>query len=405
MTHNPDWFQSVTKKSATKAPSDAKTLEIDRVAPGSPAADLGLQRGDKFVSVNGKPALTADIPLLLAQSSSAAYRFYLPRDSASLDVKTKGLPLGIETSASSAGIAEQYKSKGEFEKAGLLTLWERRDYERIGQACAMSNARLNKYNLIGKLTGKPKSFSFTELMTAICEIETGNAASGYKALGKYEDDHAYAETSEVQAIINFYHGLKAKAQGNTGAYQQLVESAFESYPQSERLREEARSLGLEIDRADRRVGLSLPSAQSLKFLEGGKGTTSLHDILQAMTPTQILPLCLMTTFRGNGPYNDALIPYISLQPKISERLHPLVVLTDVAEKRKDRPHWFSNEDLAKKVKCPFMVLHGDLADVLQTLTPRGAPEFFALDRSGTVVWSGSLDADYDYWNMLAQASH
>ena len=116
MAYNANWFQSVEKKPLPKAPTFSKTLYIDRVVSGSPAADLNLKRGDKLLSVNGKAALIEDIPALLAKSSSVKYRFFLPRESAFLEVKTNGLPLGIVTSVSSEGIVDQYKSKGEFQK-------------------------------------------------------------------------------------------------------------------------------------------------------------------------------------------------------------------------------------------------------------------------------------------------
>ena len=402
MPHNTKWFQSVEKKSLPKTPAFSKTLHIDRVAPGSPAADLNLRPGDKLLSVNGKAALIEDIPALLAKSSSVKYRFFLPRESSFLEVKTKGLPLGIETSVSSDGIADQYKSKGEFEKEGLLTLWEREDYEHIRAACAVANKRLNKRNLVGKLMGKPKTFSFTEMMLAICDIEDGEPKAGYKALGDYTANHAHSETSDVRAVLDYYHGLNATSEKGIEGYQRMIESAYSSYPASQRIRHEAVKAGVEIDRTDHRVGRTIQTTQSWTVLEGGQDSQTLEDILAAMMPGQVLPLCVMTTYRGNGPYNEALLPYIALQPYFGDRIHPLVVLTNVAEKRKDRPHWNSHEGLAKKAGCLFTILYGSFEEIIEDYSPRGAPEFFTIDRNGTIVWTGPLATDYDYWNMLAE---
>lgn len=402
MVHNPNWFQSVEKKPLPKAPAFSKTLQIDRVAPDSPAANLNLKPGDKLLSVNGKAALLEDIPALLAKSNSVQYRFFLPRESAFLEVATTGLPLGIKTSVSSDGIVEQSTSKGEFEKEGLFTLWERGDYDHLRRACAVSNKRLNKRNFVGKLTGKTKTFPITKMMIAICDIETGKTEAGYKALGEYASNESFGETSEIQAILSYYFGLQAKSEKRIGDYQNMMRDAFEGYPDSELIRNEAVKAGVDISVKDGRIGRAINTSSSWNILEGGHGSRTLQDMLGAMTPGQILPLCLMTAYRGNGPYNDALLPYIALQPHVSAQMHPLVVLTFIAEKRADRPHWNSHEDLAKKANCPFMVLHGSHDSIIENYSPRAAPEFVAVNKSGNVIWGGSLATDYEYWKMLNQ---
>ena len=402
MSHNPEWFESVEKKTIAKAPPFSKTLQIDKVAAGSPAANLKLRPGDKLLSVNGKAALIENIPELLAKSPSVQYRFFLPKETAFLEVKTLGLPLGIQTSPTSDGIVDQYRSKSEFEKEGLFTLWERGDYDHIKTACTLSNKRLNKGNLVGKLLGKPKSFSFTKLMSAICEIETGSAKAGYEALGEYSAAHAGAETSDVRAVLNYYHALNAKSEKQMGAYQNLMSDAFGSYSESAKITAEAVKAGIDINPTDNRIGLKLNPSHVWSVLEGGSGQQTLGDSLAALSPNQFLPLCFMSIYRGNGPYNDALLPYIAIQPFAKTRLHPLTVLTHTAEKRKDRPHWNSNEDLAKKKATPFTVLHGEHVGVIEGHNVRFAPEFVVVDKGGYVVWAGALATDFEYWEMLDQ---
>ncbi|PHR59145.1 MAG: hypothetical protein COA43_09850 [Robiginitomaculum sp.] len=402
MVYNAAWFQSVTKTPLPKVPSFSKTLQIDSVAPESPAAELRLRAGDKLLSVNGKSALVEDIPMLLARSSSVTYRFFLPRESSFLEVVTTGLPLGLQMSPSSDGIVTQYMRKTAFENEGIFTLWEREAYEHIRKACETANKRLNKGNFVGKLMGKKKTFSFADMMLAICDIEEGQLQSGYEALATYAANHAHRETSDVRAVLSYYNGLNAKTEKRIESYQEHIKDAYLSLPESRRIRNEAVKAGVEIDRVDSRIGRTLQTSQVWNVLEGGQGTKSLQTILDTLEQGQILPLCLMTAYRGNGPYNDALLPYIALQPNLRERLHPLVVLTNVLEKRKDRPHWNSHEDLAKKVNCPFFVLHGVFDDIIECLTPQGSPEFFALDHTGKIIWAGDLSTEYGYWDMLAK---
>ena len=402
MPTNPDWFQNIEKKKLPKAPPFSKTLQIDKIASDSPAAHLKLRQGDKLLSVNGKAALLQDIPLLLASSSSVQYRFFLPRETALLEVTTKALPLGFLSAPSSDGIVEQYKLKGEFEAEGLLQLWERGDYAHIRQACAITSKRLNKMNVLGRLTGRKKTIPFTDMMLAICEIETGNPKTGYKALKDYAADHAYGATSNIRGVLKTYLARHAREHGQNDDYYELIGEAFSLFPQSERIRRESLKAGLDINVPDPRIGRRVETSRTWQCLEGGQGIKSLGDMLAQMAPGHYLPLCLMTAYRGNSPYNQALLPYIALSPWINPRLHSLVVLTNQSEKRKDRPHWNSHENLARQVGCPLTVLFGDFDEqIIEDFAPRGAPEFFVLDRDGQIVWTGDLATDYDYWEVLA----
>ena len=401
MARDSNWFLSIEKKPIANPPAFSKTLQIDKIASGSPAEDLRLRPGDKLLSVNGKPALTTDVPEMLATENSVQYRFFLPNENSFLEVATTGLPLGIVTSASSDGIVDQYAAATSLEAEGLMTLWERGDYERIKQIVKSVDKRLNRMNVFGKLTGKRKTYSATMLMSAASEFEAGNAEAAKAALEDYTLNHLHGETSDVNGVMSYYHGMAMKAQGNNEAYLAHLEDAYTSYPASGRIRDEALRAGLEVDRPDPRVGKSVASDTPLTYLEGGQGGTSLRNLLAGLAPGKMLPLCLMPTYRGNGPYNEALLPYIALYPFIKDRLHPLVVLTNVTEKRKDRPYWFSHEALAKKADCPLLVLHDPAAEFMEDFTPTGAPEFFALDHRGSIIWSGGLGEDYDYWHMLA----
>ena len=405
MARNSNWFLSIEKKPIAKPPAFSKTLQIDKIAPGSPAEDLTLRPGDKLLSVNGKAALTTDIPELLASQDAVQYRFFLSNENSFLEVATTGLPLGIVTSASSDGIVDQYAAATTLEAEGLLKLWERGDYERIKQIVKSVDKRLNRMNVLGKLTGKRKTYSATTLMSAACEFEAGNAAAGKAGLEDYTLKHLHSETSDVNAVMSYYCGMEMKSQGNNEAYQSHIEEAYSSYPESARIRDEALHAGVEVDRPDPRVGTSVASDTPLTYLEGGQGVTSLRNLLAGLAPGKILPLCLMPTYRGNGPYNEALLPYIALYPFIKDKLHPLVVLTNVTAKRKDRPYWFSHEVLAKKQDVPLLVLHDPAAEFMEDFTPTGAPEFFALDQSGKIIWSGGLGEDYEYWDMMSQLSN
>ncbi|MEE9348084.1 MAG: PDZ domain-containing protein [Robiginitomaculum sp.] len=399
MQFNKDWFVSVEKKPLPKPPPFSQTLQIDKVASGSPAESLRLRAGDKFLAINGAPALTANVAEIVAAGKPVKYRFFLPREKSFLEVEAKaGLPLGLLAAPSSDGIVAHYTKVAAFDTEGFMTLWEREDYPQIRAACKIANKRVNVRSL-GKLIGRPKSMPFADFMLGICDIEIGDREAGYAAIYKFGGSKAYGYTGDITAVIDYYRALEMKRQGDSLTYQDNMHSAYAAYPQSARITREALRAGVEINAPDGRIGTKLAD-YNLTYLEGGNGATTLHAIISDIPKAKIMPLCLMAGYRGNGPYNEALLPYIAVYPYAKDRLHPMTVMTNIADKRTDRPHWNSHEDLARENKCPLTVALEPEEQFAEDLNLRGAPEFVMINSDGIIIWSGDLHSDYAYWEML-----
>ena len=398
MNVNPNWFLSAQKKPAPQQPSLGQGVYIEKIAPSSPAASLGLQAGDTLLNINGQAALSADIADVLFVSETADYTFYLPQTSEFMQVKTKALPLGIRTAPSSDGIVQKYVRQGFCGTEGWFSLWERGEHEKLriaAQACL-------KQSLVGKLFGKKPDFLPAELMVGIADIEAGNLDAGFAALDKFAQN-MYDWTTDFHGLVYYYRGLNALRENDTTRATELVNQALNTSLESARLIATAKQLDIQVIDNDSLIGRVLPLDYELTYLRGGKGATSIPDLLENMKGEQILPLCLMPYYRGNGPYNACLQAYVNIYGHVQDVVHPMVVMTDNAERKKDRAYYFKNEDAAFKRKIPLLVLHEATASFSKALSLRGAPSFHALNKSGRVVWSGSLDDGYAYWDMIAQA--
>ena len=109
MEHKPDWFLNITTEGRPARAPD-KSLAISKVARASPAEELRLAPGDTFVSINGTPALEADLPDMLIGSEKAIYVFIRQADDSQITVETPALPMGIRTRVSVDDIVASYRT-------------------------------------------------------------------------------------------------------------------------------------------------------------------------------------------------------------------------------------------------------------------------------------------------------
>ena len=398
MNPNPKWFKSVEKTSCKSNLHLGQGLQIEDIADGSPAEVLGLQVGDTLLNMNGQIALTTDMNSILHKYKSVNYSFYCLQSNNLMLVKTASLPLGIRTAPTSSGIVQKYRDEDFYGSEGWFTLWEREDYLRLRLAAQATQ----KKSLVGKLLGRKNNFPPAELLISICEIEAGDVDVGFAALDKFARS-MYDWTTDFHALVYYYRGLRAQRDGDTPKFMEQLTKALEVNDESKRINKLANSVELQTQHRGSMVGRHLKFDYKLNHIKGGQGATSIGALLAAMPEGQVLPLCLMPFYRGNGPYNQALSTYINVYKAMKEHMHALVVLTDQTERRADRDYWFHFEDMADKLGIPLLILHEETASFGSDLNLRFAPSFVALDKSGQVVWNGDLCDDYGYWDMLAQA--
>ena len=281
MKPNSKWFLSVKRKDCPNQPSLGQGVYIEKIAPGSPAENLGLKPGDTLLNINGHAALTADIADILFANDKADYTFYLPQTSEYLQAKTAVLPLGIRTAPSSDGIVEKYLKQGFCGTEGWYTLWERKEHEKLriaAQACL-------KPSLIGKMFGKKADFPPADLMVGIADIEAGNLEAGFAKLDEFAPQ-MYDWTTDFHGLVHYYRGLNALRENDTERAKELVNQALGTSLESDRVIATAKQLEIQVIDNDSLMGRVLPLDYDLKYLRGGKGGVSIPTLLANMKDGQ-----------------------------------------------------------------------------------------------------------------------
>ncbi len=391
----------MTKQTADRpAKTPKKSLVITKVAPGSPAAALGLRPGDLFVSINGIAALDAKTPDILVAQDTATYVFISEQDGAQITVKTPALPMGIRTEAASADILASYESKPLHEFEGIEALWEREDYVEIRQVAKNATSK----GVIGKIGLSKSKNPLADVLVAICDVEEGKGKDPYQVIVDFEKQHGNNIRSDIAGIVTYYVARQHRENGNTRKYDHLMRWVMESphSQESPRLKADADANNVYYVSESIQLGKKFGPVAEMEYLEGGTGTGLVPDILRQTNPGQVAPVCLMLTYRGNGPYDDALKVYQAIYPFVKDRMRPLLVLTSVRDKSRDDPASFATEDALIAAGVPITILFDPLSYWADMIVA-GAPENIAVDDNAQIFWHDSLHDDYAYWDMLSLA--
>ncbi len=399
MKHNPNWFLDI-QETDSSAVSTAKALQVSKIATGSPAAALKLTSKDFLLSVNGKDALTANVVNILIKGGDVTYRFFQPQKNKILTVRTPALPLGLRTETTSDGIVEQYKKgRTQWDATGILQLWEREDYDNLRRVATGRSG-----GFLGKLFGKQSSNPISNLLLAIVDIETGDKAKGYKALQAFETAYLSSFTRDVHSLVWYYEAQKLITMEGIDPQRlrNKIWDVISANPDSDRIARFAATHGVDGPAKAQREGKEYPFDLRMRCLEGPTKESSVPDAVASLKSDQIQPICLMITYRGNGPYDDNIKVYRSVYPHLKDKMAPLFVITSEGTKRPDRPHWFAAEEALIKAFFPITVAYDPSASFDDKYLA-GAPEYLAVNKDGVVIWDQTLSDDYDYWEMVSRA--
>ncbi|GHA01171.1 hypothetical protein GCM10008090_07850 [Arenicella chitinivorans] len=386
MSNQQAWFLDIQER---PSPTDVPTqsVRITAVAPDSPAAALNLAPKDWFVRVNDTPAACADVPEILVSNEQVTYEFLRQSDNTRIIVLTAALPLGIRTELTSEDIVASYQSKSVSEFDGLRILWERQAYSQIRRICDAQQAS----------NGTADEAACRDLLIAVCDLEEGVADSqkAYDTVVAFNKKHGDFLTTDVTGILDYYLAQKFRAEDDMHRYQSAMMRAMESpYNQaSTRLKAEADANNVTYRTTSPHVGGTFGKVEGMELLVGDK-THTWND-------ATVTPYCLMLTFRGNKPYDNALKVYRSVYPFLQNTLRPMIVMTSERDRPTDHPEHFASEDALISEGVPFYVLYG-YKTAWADLVLACAPEFIAVDnQTGKILWHADLNDDYAYWEMMA----
>ena len=315
------------------------------------------------------------------------YTFWSPWREERVDATISGVPIGAELRKTVAAIVKGFDP--EIAVDLLYDLW---------QAGAWADLeRLSLQTLTD--WGTRDSHALLLYGAALCEQQRGD--EGMKCVREYGEKWITHWTTNFAAIAMYYEGQRLLSAGHREEAAGFFADAY-GYSAEDRIAQAIEDLGRPRPQPPVLwVGKTFPARYECKSLVSGQ-TVGLDAALQGLEPGRVLLVCLLASYRGNGPYNDFMDRYIGFANHFGELVSGLHVLTMTAERRADRAYWFENEDEARAQGLPLEVLHDAEGEVTSAVEPTGSPFVVALDRSGSVLVEGAMD-QIDLWNALAKA--
>ena len=219
-------------------------------------------------------------------------------------------------------------------------------------------------------------------------------------MDQYMKSFAPHWTMNFSGIGTYYQALELLARGDKERGTRLLHTAFE-HNRCARLADALhKHTGTRPPLEEPRwLGKPFPVDYRLPRLAAPGGTVSLGSTLARLGPGQLFAVCLLASYRGNGPYDDFMRRYLHYATWFSRFLPGLHVVTMERDRYPDRPQYFKAEDEVRAASLPLELLleDGDLSAAVQQT---GSPFIVLLDRARRVRYEGEL-ASVDLWNTLA----
>lgn len=109
-------------------------------------------------------------------------------------------------------------------------------------------------------------------------------------------------------------------------------------------------------------------------------------------------VCLLATYRSNGPYNQLMHAYRRLAPGFPGVLAGLHVITLVPERTPEHDYWCQEEDRVARARLPFEMLIDD-EEVTWTVMPPSSPWCCVIGKDRRILSEGDL-TDVEFWEAL-----
>ena len=390
-------FEAVTKAllknyrrtAARAAPPQSRCLEVKAVEPGSLADRIMLAPGDLLVSMNGQSAALLSPKLWQSEATIREYIFYSPQTRERIELTTTGIDLGCELRRTADLIKASYKPESR-DPEPLLELWEAGAFQLLLE---LSSAALKK--------GGENSPILSLFGAAL--YETGSVDQAVEVLRVYMRSYVRDWTTEYRGIASFYLGLDKGRQGDPETAAQVLTLAYADL-NAERIAAALVDLGqARPTPATLWTDREAPGDYELQALEGLGNTLTMSEALLGLEEGHVLLLCLLSSYRGNGPWNDFMQRYLTFLRDFTPFLGPLHAITEVKERYPERPHYFEAEDKARAQGAPFELLFDPRGEVSAMYGPRVSPFVMALDHRGRVLCEGQMEGP-EVWKALVAAN-
>lgn len=382
----------ITSTRSTAPPPDPKQCCcVTRVAPESPGHAIGLRPGALIIDVHGRPGATFDEQGLLPDTADYTITFW--QDGEQVQARLQPVDLGIEICPTPEGAATTIASHEQL-LASAKFLWEQGRWADLESVTAKALRQMASFVArIFALGAIPMTNTPALLMHGAALTEQSKPA-GKKYLDAYRDRYMASWTTEYHAISAYYEH-RAKPDAETLAELSTYCTRFESPRLRAYLAATGTPQNLEVTPNYFPVNYRLPA------LDGG-APVSLRDTLSRAKPGQVVIICSLANYRGNGPYDDFMRRFMVFASTHKERLLGVHVLTGETQRRSDRPHWYATEDRAVAAGLPVRIALDEGYAVTVALKSTGSPDVLVVDATCAILARGDLTS-FEWWAMLAVA--
>lgn len=377
-------IRNLTRTPNVRMPRPSQCLMVTKLATPSLAAHAGVALKDFLVSLDAVPAAGISPDTFTIRARTHEWCFYSRTRHELITLDASGIEPGVKLQHTPDGIRERYNPKTS-PSSDLEVLWEARDFKSLEDLSRKTLA-----------AGERDHPALAFLGAAL--YETGRKAEGIALVDEFAQNFASHWTMNFAGIAYSYLAQNLLAKGDGEAGIGMLQTAFEYNP-CPRL----------ADLVEKHTGVRPPLETplwlgrrfpdyTLPRLDSGGPGVSLAATLAGLTDRQLLAVCLLASYRGNGPYNQFMLRYHNFATWFSSFLKGLHVITMESKRPDDRAYYLKGEDAVKASRLPLDLLleSGSLTGEVQQ---PGSPFVVLLDRAGVVRYEGELDS-VGLWETL-----
>jgi hypothetical protein len=379
--------KGLRREQSERVPRPASCLSVKKVAKRSIASRAGIAPGDLLSLVDGSPASRQSPKLYDDRAAKRLLTFYSRARREIVELATTGIEIGIELDQTAEGIRARFKPN-DVDLTALERLWE------LGDCATL--LELSRAALAVKGGDETPALLFE----GVGLWEAGQYPAGLERVQTYLTRVSKNWTMNFASIGVHYLGLEELRQGRKDAGLDRLQRAFAYNPLESTADVIAEITGVRPPmKTPRWTGRPFPVSYNLPTIEGEKKTVALAPTLQAMGTGKLLSVCVLASYRSNGPYYDLLNRYHNYATHFAAFLEGMHVLTTEPKRYPHRPYHYVREDEMRALGLPFEVLLEE-GDVVGALAPSGSPFVLLVDHQGTIRYEGELDT-VSWWETLA----
>jgi hypothetical protein len=381
-------IKALRNEPCERPPRPVGCLVVERVARRCVAARAGVAAGDLLSLVDGSPASRATPKLYQQRVAKRLLHFHSKARHETIELATTGIEVGVHLDYTAEAIHARFKP-ADPDLSALERLWE------VGDCATL--LQLSRATLAFERARATPALLFE----GVGLWEAGEYQPGLERIQQYLLRYGRDWTMNFCSIGLHYLGLEELRKGQRDAGLERLRQAFEYSPLESTADAIAEITGVRPPmKRPLWTGKRFPEGYALPTLEGEKKTVSLEATLAAMAPHQLLCVCLLCSYRSNGPYYDFLGRYHNFATWFAPFLGGLHVITAESRRSPHGARHYEREEEVRALPLPFELLL-EPGDVMLSVAPKGSPFVLLLDPQGTIVSEGELES-VELWDALAR---